>query len=780
MSLAVRVEPHLLRTARLALLPHLDASAEADLWFGSLVRSRNPLGIVLRVEVLDDLRSELAETPGLLDRAYRVVARIHRHDPPALQLEERLTWLGLGGGGGTEEAERLLQQAVFSMVEEDREGIARWSARAFERLPASIRALEAGRMLDIGSKARLGTPITKAEAEGAGDWLAWVAPAFPTLDANVRLLEGAVEMGLDDIDGANELRLADTKPPYVDVSWQVGSERRAERVTLTSGSSVIVETGTSTVRLQTALGRTWELAGRRRLATERVFGLRGRIVAMDDASTVIDDGIVWVEGQTIFAVQPATDPPPPSFEDVEVVEVGGTIYPGLIELHNHLLYDVLPLWQVRRRYTNRRQWARSPDYRAFVSEPSNVLRRTPEVSELIVRWVETRCLASGVTTSQGLKGAVQAPRLATVAVRIAEQSDDRELPSAQTRINSSSLLDGTELLGRLGKGDCFLLHLAEGTDAAATHEFESLRTRGGEWAISRNLAIIHGTALGRPELDTVAQHEGAVVWSPLHDLLLYGQTLDLRASRAAGLRIGLGSSWSVTGSRNLLGELKWARAASRAVGGPYSEADLVASATRIAADILGWGRLLGSIVVGKRADLIVVEGRNGDPYSTLIDATEAQLKLVMIDGVARAGLVDLMVRFGRGAETRDIAGSPRIFDFQAAAEVSKIARGMTIADAERRLREVLGNLPRLAAGLRADPDRGLEEDGIPDAGGAESEPISSGSAGDEETRSFDGPVPMTLEPLTIADDPEYSARIAGQPNLPRDIVEALDGGQRMA
>ncbi len=381
-----------------------------------------------------------------------------------------------------------------------------------------------------------------------------------------------------------------------------------------------------------------------------------------------------------------------------------------------------------------------------------------------------------MTTSQGLKGAVQAPRLATAALRIAEQSEDQELPSAQTRISASSAIDGTELLGRLGKGDCFLLHLAEGTDAAATHEFQALQTRGGGWAISKNLAIIHGSALGQPELETVARHEGAIVWSPLHDLLLYGQTLDLRSARSAGVRIGLGSSWSVSGSRNLLGELKWARAASRAVGGPYSDSDLVASVTWRAADILGWGRLLGSIVVGKRADLIVVASRDADPYSTLIEASEAQLALVMIDGIARTGLPELMQRFGRGIETRDIGGVIHTFDFQLATEVTKIARGMTIADAEGRLRDALKDLPRLAANLRDGPDRELEEDDISGADDAESQQ----DAASEAEESFDGLRPMVLEPLTIVDEPDYAARIVDQRNLPREVVAAFSGGQPSA
>ncbi len=61
------------------------------------------------------------------------------------------------GHSSAQEVDELLRSAVSSMVNEDRDGIARWSARAFERLPPTVRALESARMLNVGAKARLGS-----------------------------------------------------------------------------------------------------------------------------------------------------------------------------------------------------------------------------------------------------------------------------------------------------------------------------------------------------------------------------------------------------------------------------------------------------------------------------------------------------------------------------------------------------------------------------------------------------------------------------------------------
>ena len=61
LSIAVRIEPELIRAIRLAILPYLDVSAESALWFAdNLVAARDPDAIVLRPELLPVLRARLA------------------------------------------------------------------------------------------------------------------------------------------------------------------------------------------------------------------------------------------------------------------------------------------------------------------------------------------------------------------------------------------------------------------------------------------------------------------------------------------------------------------------------------------------------------------------------------------------------------------------------------------------------------------------------------------------------------------------------------------------
>ena len=134
------------------------------------------------------------------------------------------------------------------------------------------------------------------------------------------------------------------------------------------------------------------------------YVLIGRIVTMDDKRTVLDDGALEVDGGTIAGVRPASDPAPQGWEDAPRVRVHGTVFPGLIELHNHLSYDALPLWQVPARYADREQWGGGgvPEYRKLVTGPMSVLGSRESLLGPLARYVECKALLGGTTTSQGL------------------------------------------------------------------------------------------------------------------------------------------------------------------------------------------------------------------------------------------------------------------------------------------------------------------------------------------------------------------------------------------
>ncbi|WP_254878560.1 amidohydrolase family protein [Streptomyces sp. NA04227] len=433
------------------------------------------------------------------------------------------------------------------------------------------------------------------------------------------------------------------------------------------------------------------------------FALRGRIVTMDGTDTVLDDGVLYVNRGIVDDVLPADAPPPEGYADVPPVPTDGTLYPGLIELHNHLPYDVLQLWQVPRRFDNRSQWGGSsnPEYRRLVTGPMQVLGEDPESMPAIVRYVEAKALINGTTTSQGvaLFSNAGSRRMYRGTVRNVEATDDPALPEARTRIADIEAADAARFLARLQQPHRLLLHLAEGTDTRARAHFRALEFEPGRWAITENLIGIHCTPLTAEDFAIMAEHGGSMVWSPLSNLLLYGRTADVAAAKAAGLLIGLGSDWSVSGSKGLLGELKAARLASAASGAVFSDRELVAMATRNAARMLRWQDALGTLSPGKLADLVVIRGRDDDPYTTLIGARDPDISLVVVNGAARYGTSALMERLTADPALLERLPADALGDRSLQLHHSAtdpVVGDLTLTEATDQLTRALADIPLLA------------------------------------------------------------------------------------
>ena len=439
------------------------------------------------------------------------------------------------------------------------------------------------------------------------------------------------------------------------------------------------------------------------------LALAGRIITLDAAATIVDPGVVYCRDGSIVAVQPTSASAPPGFENVAVTQTRGIVLPGMIELHNHLPYDVLSLWQVPKAYTNRDQWSAetNPDYHRLVTGPMRILGSDPNLVPAIVRYVEVRALLGGTTTSQGITLA----KSAIVShfrglVRNVESTHDTQLKPAATHIADIDSTDAEHFLARISGSQKLILHLSEGIDAHAHDAFAALHLPDGRWAITDNLIGIHCVALTAQDFTTFGQHGGSMVWSPLSNLLLYGQTADLGAALAAGVPVALGSDWAPSGSKNLLGELKVAQAVAPTVGATLTALDLVRMVTTAPATMLGWDNHLGALEPGKRADLVVLDGQTGDPYQQLIDATEADFHLVMINGTPRVGTPGLMKSLvpalnttgTNASEPLRIAGRDRLLNLAQVTADPTVAE-ISVKESLDRLAQALKDLPHAAPAL---------------------------------------------------------------------------------
>ena len=378
-----------------------------------------------------------------------------------------------------------------------------------------------------------------------------------------------------------------------------------------------------------------------RLAPSEAIALKGCVLTSD---APLDPGHVVIGDGVIQAVQTAAP------DGVPVLDTGGVIAPGLIDLHGHPEFNVFPAWEPPQQYVNRYAWRESDLYHQLVRDPQNTLMASlPSWTQL--RYAEIRALTGGVTAIQGSgKQATQYQDEALVrnvdkwifGGQVGRAMID--LPSPGRGMDElTSVLDGIAS----GSVKAFYIHLAEGRsdNPRSTAELDSLAGLG---ALTPQTVVIHGTALSANQLGQVRDAGASLVWSPESNLRLYGETTLAAWAVELGIPVGLGADWLPSGSTSLLAEMKVARRCLALQSGADPGARrLVDMVTRDAAVIAGLDDRLGVLEAGRPADVAVFERVHADPWESVVRSEPAQVDLVLIGGD---------VAYGRPAFVRALVG----------------------------------------------------------------------------------------------------------------------------
>jgi cytosine/adenosine deaminase-related metal-dependent hydrolase len=500
--------------------------------------------------------------------------------------------------------------------------------------------------------------------------------------------------------------------------------------------------------------------------------LRGTVVPI--SSDPIANGAIYVADGRIVAVGDADAPAPDGFEAARTVDTDGVIYPGLFDMHNHLPYNILPLWRPPRRFNNRAGWLRLPEYSQHIGEPMNVVVGSGvNAIKAIIRYIEVKLLLGGVTSAQGLRSRFGGNTFYQGVVRNVEAPDNPDLqPPADSRVIDINAQTVADLKQDLDADVQVFFHLAEGIDDRARAQFTLANENS---AVRANLVGIHSLGLHADDHQIMKAAGASVVWSPLSNSLLYGETIDPRILFENESLFALGSDWTPSGSRNILLELKvaWLRinqvtpASQR-----FKLADLAKAVTLGGATAAGWQDQLGTIEEGKLADFVVLEATHEDPYENLVSATEREVRLVMVGGVPRYADNEIMRAAGvpTARTERLVVGgrqkrlhlhqpdSPLAgLTFEAARE--RLDAAMSDLDAVRNapapIFEPLGDEPQIEIELDMQPEDLVDLGPMPLA---DRPPLPS----------------LPLDAPTVIDDPTYFDELEAFEHLP-DYFKGPDG-----
>jgi 5-methylthioadenosine/S-adenosylhomocysteine deaminase len=401
-------------------------------------------------------------------------------------------------------------------------------------------------------------------------------------------------------------------------------------------------------------------------------GAKDRLLLLGTIVTPLDvfEGQVLIEGALITCVSADGGCESlPGALGATRLDTDGVIAPGMIDTHNHILFDVFDDddWTPSRLYGNHDQWTSEPGYQAMLQVKhclANDSQGKPAWCGLtpygtatgslrceMDKFGELKGLIAGTTSIVGLPGTSSG-----CFGSLARSIDSSANGLVGDKIRTSALFPPSSATAVTtcagfadGSVDAFLVHCGEGIDVSALSEYATLSALAAGCLLAPQTTLTHATAFAPNEFTDMASHGVRLSWSPHSNISLYGATTNIPAARAAGVTVALGPDWSMGGSQNMLEELRFAQEWDQANwNGSLSARDLVVMATTNGAAVVGQSGHLGVLAPGALADVIVVRGDRLNPYQALIDATPREVALVMVGGVVQYG----------DARWRDVAASP--------------------------------------------------------------------------------------------------------------------------
>lgn len=396
----------------------------------------------------------------------------------------------------------------------------------------------------------------------------------------------------------------------------------------------------------------------------------GTVLTMDDARTVLTDADVLVVDRTIAAVGPALDVPEGT---LEVDATGGIVMPGMVDTHRHM-------WQTAMRGYGA-DWTLTQYFVWYYLEHGRSFRPQDVAAGNVLSAIES--LDAGVTTtvdwSHGLQG-VEHAEAAVDALRSVpgrfvlaygniqagpwEWSDAADFRAFVERFPRSDML-GLQMAFDVTGDPAFperrAFEVARELDLAVT-------THAGVWGATNDdgIRLMHDN--GFMEERTTYVHAATLDHDSYHRIAATGGSVSVAteseqscgqgypptwALRAHGIPVSISMDTSVWMSGDLFSAMRSTVGADRSrehmeahkLGDTVTHCHLrveevVAWATRGGARSIGMDAQLGSLEVGKQADVVLLKNDASpvmfpvlNPYGHVaLQAQRGDVHTVLVDG----------------------------------------------------------------------------------------------------------------------------------------------------
>lgn len=297
---------------------------------------------------------------------------------------------------------------------------------------------------------------------------------------------------------------------------------------------------------------------------------------------------------------------------------GYTLFPGLVNAHDHLELNHYPRSKFREVYDNAHQWGEDMNARLDM-EPYKSLRAYPLWDKLFIGGLKN--LLCGATTVAH-HGPPHRPMFhKDFPVRVLKNYGWAH------SLHFNTEQEVVESYRNTPNDWPWFIHLAEGTDEVAASEYQRLKALG---CVGPNTVIVHGVGMTEEDIADAAPRVRGLVWCPTTNEYLLGKTIDIHKWIDAGGKFALGSDSRLTADGDWLLEDFEAMCITVPKEGMVEELSLRNSET-----LLGMADI-GHLNSDSRADWLIYP---------VDDLRRYEIALIVQAGIPRIGDPDMMAKF---------------------------------------------------------------------------------------------------------------------------------------
>ena len=176
----------------------------------------------------------------------------------------------------------------------------------------------------------------------------------------------------------------------------------------------------------------------------------------------------------------------------------------------------------------------------------------------------------------------------------------------------------------------FITHCAEGFDEETQSAIKTLEKIK---CLDDHDVLIHCIGFSDEDIKKVQKQGATVVWCPGSNMYMFNVTCKIRKILGAHINVCIGTDSTHSGSANILEEIRFARQVyAKMYNEDISPEDIYNMVTLNAAKALRIQHEIGSIKVGKCADVLLINPRDKDPYKAFINLQMEDIELLTYNG----------------------------------------------------------------------------------------------------------------------------------------------------